>query len=743
MPLNDAATKTVAEQRVSSLPAFVADFDIRQQLRTLWRRRTVVLGGMLAVLVVAWVAISMMTPIYSAATRVMIDTRKTRFVDIKEVMSSMTPQITTVLSEVEVLRSRNLAERVANSLDLYADPEFNPSLRPKPEGIRGFFRKLTSLFSSPEPVDEEERIRRQRSAVVAAVMGKMSVSPVPQSMVINISFNSPSPVTAAKLANAIAEAYVFDQLEAKFEATRRASVWLNTRVEGMRQSLLESERAVSAYRAQSGLLDNRGGLQPSHQQLMELNSQIIQTQARRSELEAKVARIDAVMRADGGSSMDESTDSPLIQRLRESEATLLREISDMATRYGEMHPRMIKSKGELVELREKIKIESAKLGSGVRNELNVVRARESALHEQVRKIESTLASQNKAEVRLRELEREAQANRLLYENFLARFKETTEQEQIQQPDSRVISKAERPLVPSAPRSFLLMVSATLIGLVLGTTIALLLEKFDNTFRAQSELEENTRLPAIGLIPLIGKGKLKAGLTVTSYMLQRPASSYSEAFRSLWVTLSHGGLQGPPGVLAVTSALPGEGKSLTALSLARTVSNLGQRVVLVDCDLRRSSVARMLELNPSVTMDDVLEGRVSVIEALVKDDQSGLSVLPARSMDRPMLDLLNSQAMSNLVGELRRHFDLVVLDCPPVMPVSESQVLGRIAEATLFCVRWDSTPRDIVKAALRMLQDIQVNMAGTVLTQVNVDRHARYGYGDMGHYYGRYSAYYKD
>lgn len=741
--MDKSSTRTVAENRINALPAFVADFDLKQQIRMLWRRRVMIFAVTGVVLLGSWLVIGLMTPIYSASSRVMIDTRKTRYVDIKEVMSSMTPQLTTVLSEVEVLRSRDLAERVANTLNLYADPEFNPALRPKPEGIRAIPGMITGLFSAKKPVDEEERIRRERSAVVAAVLARMSASPVPQSMVINISFNSPNPATAAKLANSIAEAYVFDQLEAKFEATRRASVWLNQRVEGLRQSLQESERAVSAYRAESGLLDSRGGLQPSHQQLMELNSQIIQTQAKRSELEAKVARIDTMMRADGGGAIDDNTDSPLIQRLRESEATLLREISDMSTRYGEMHPKMIKSKAELVELREKIRVESSKLGGAVRNELGVVRAREAALREQVRKIEGTLATQGRAEVRLRELEREAQANRMMYENFLGRFKETTEQEQIQQPDARVISRAERPLSPSYPRTGLLMAAATLVGLVLGAMLAILMEKFDDTFRAQDELEEITRLPSIGMIPLIGKRKLKGGLTVPGYLVGRPASSFAEAFRSLWVTLSHGGLQGPPRVLAVTSALPGEGKSLTALSLARTVANLGGRVVLVDCDLRRSSVARMLDLQPAAHMDELLEGRASIDQAIVKDNATSLSIIAAHSMERPMLDLLNSQAMANLVAELRSRFDLVVLDSPPVMPVSETQVISRMADTTLFCVRWDSTQRDIVKSALRILKDIQVNLAGTVLTQVNVERHARYGYGDMGHYYGRYSAYYKD
>lgn len=744
---HDAMNETMGPTRApvgggGSRPRLSPDFDLRGQLQTLWRQRWLVIGVMAVVVALAWGVISQITPLYTATASVMIDTRKTRFIDIKEVMSGMLPQMATVMSEVEVIRSRDLAERVADNLNLYDNPLFNPVLRPKKTGvIVSLVDAVRSLLPTKQQPDlsEEEKKQRERAAVVSSVLAGLSVTPVQQSLVITIAFRSQDPAMSVRMANAVADHYLLDQLETKFEATRRASTWLNQRLEGLRQSVIESERAVANYRANSGLIENRGVL-PSQQQLSELNTQLIQVQAKRSEAEARVARLEALVRTDRGSAAaDELIDSSLIQRLRESEAQLLRDISDLSLRYGDMHPKMLKAQAELTELRAKIGIEIGKLGQGMRNELGVLRARESALRDQIRRQEGTLVEQNRAEVRLHELEREAQANRMLYENFLGRFKETSEQEQIQQADARIISRAERPIAPSYPRKALLLAGAALGGLILGTLLVFVLEKMDNTFRGREELEDKTGIPALGMIPFIRKNKGRA----VSYLLDRPASSFAEAFRSLWVSLSHGGSGGVPQVVAVTSSLPGEGKSLTALSLARTVALLGKSVVLVDCDLRRSSVARMLELSSSHCMDDLLAGRVDVDDALQTDPSSPVAIIPARSMERPPLDLLSSARMSDLLDTLRRRFDLIVLDCPPVMPVSEPQILGRLSDATLFCVRWDSTPRQVVQSALRLLTDVQVPLAGAVLTQVNVIRHAKYDYGDSGYYYGRYKSYYAD
>lgn len=712
---------------------------LRQQLRVLWRRRLLVLSVAGIAAASTWVLLKQITPIYSGNASVMIDSRKTRVLDLKEVITTSQPQLTTVLSEVEVIRSRNVAERVATALNLYEDPEFNPSLRPPATGLAAYIKEarewVSSLTSTPRPeLSAEEKEKAIRAGVVSALLGATSAAPVPQSMVINVSVRSQDPAKAALLTNTLTEQYVLDQLNSKFEATRSASTWLSARLEDLRASVAQAERAVSQYKASTGLIDSKGTL-PTQQQLAELNSQLIQTQGRRAELQARVARLETIIRGGGGG--DELIDSGLIQRLREQEATLLREISDMATRYGDKHPKMIKGTAELAELRTKINVEMSKVNQGVRNEYTVIRAREQALEDRIKQLEATIVGQNRSEVQLRELEREAQATRTLYENFLNRFKETSEQEQVQQPDARIISKAVTPGAPAFPRKGLILAGMTAIGLLIGTLLALLLERLENTFRSREDLESIIGLPAIGMIPFIEKKP------VANYMIDRPTSAFAEALRGLWIGLSQNDSGVAPQVLAITSSFPSEGKSLTALSLARTVSQLGKKVILIDCDLRRSAVAGLLNVRPAFSLEDVLTGRIGVDGAVITDSATPLTILPARNMDRAPLDLLNSLAMENLLAGLRQTYDLVVLDCPPVIPVAEAQVLGRLADRTVFCVLWDKTPREAVGSAVRQLRDVQVNLAGAILTQVHLKKQSRYGYGDIGHYYGRYKGYYAD
>ncbi|HEY0835745.1 MAG TPA: polysaccharide biosynthesis tyrosine autokinase [Azospirillum sp.] len=724
--------------------------DLRHMLRTLWRRRVLLAVCLLLGASAAWAYVSGITPVYTATTQVMLDTRRPRVIDLKDVLSQLQPQLVTVNSEVEVLRSRTVAERVATALNLYDDPEFNPSLRAKPEES-DLVRSVTALWNEvktaivgekPEPqVDEETRRQALRAGVVGGLLGRMSVAAVPQSLVIRISFNSTDPHKAARIANAFADAYVVEQLETKFEAVRRATTWLNSRLESLREAVVDSERQVVAYRTTTGLIESRGQL-GAQQKLGELNSQLVVAQSKRAETEARISRIETLLKTSRGSdALDEVLDSPLVQHLKEQEAQLAREASDLLSRYAERHPQMLKVRAELAQVRSRIASEVDRLVQGLRGELVVLRSRESGLAGQIREVESRVLEQNRAEVRLRELEREAQANRAIYEAFLSRFKETGEQEHIQQADVRIISQAEVPGAPSYPRTRLLISAAAMLGLVAGTVLVLVLEQLDNTFRNRDQLEEATGLPALGLIPAIQSATGRR--RVESYLSDNPASSFAEAFRITWFALKHSLPDDESKVVVVTSSVPEEGKSLTALSLARTAANLSLRVVLVDADLRRSSIAEMLNLQLDRGIADVLSGQATVDDVVVKDPRSNVDVLSGRPIKPRQLDLVASNSFAGLVADLRERYDLVVIDSPPTLPVADVQMLVQLADRTVFCVRWDKTPRESVVSALRMLMDVNANIAGTLLTRVNVRKHARYGYGDLGHYYGRYRSYYAE
>jgi exopolysaccharide transport family protein len=731
--------------------------DLAQTLRTLWRRRILIIACIVLVTGAAWAYSTRLPRVYTATTTVMLNTRQPRVIDFKEVLGQSAPVFITVTSEVEVIRSRTVAERVVDDLKLLEDPDMNPALRPPQQGS-DLFRSISALFGElksaisgqPEekPVDEAERQRNIRSAVVGSVLGGMDVSVVPQSLVIRISYKSTDPVKAARIANAIADAYLVEQLETKFEAVRRATTWLNGRLEALRQAVEASERQVVAYRSQVGLVEDRG--KPVEmQKLTDMNTQLVQIKAKRTELEAKLGRIEALSKGAGGigNLADEFVDSPLIQHLKQFEAQLSREESDLASRYAERHPLMLKVKAELAETRSKLRAETDRQIQALRGELAVMRERDNALSSQIRETEKSTIRQGSDEIRLRELEREAQANRAIYEAFLSRFKETGEQEQIQQADVRIISAAEVPKGPSSPRVMLLVGAAAMISLLGAVVLVMLLEQLDNTFRSREQLEDGTGLPSLGLIPAIRS--LKGRRSVEAYMSENPSSSFAEAFRIVWFGLKHGLPDIQPGArpnsVLITSSVPEEGKSLTALSLARTAANLSLRTLLVDTDLRRASIAQTLGLKPEYGVVDVLAGRTTLEQSIIKDPRSKLDMLIGQPIkaDQYQFDLLSAENINSLMESLRGKYDLVVLDGPPTLPVADVQLLAQFADRVVFCVRWDKTPKENVQSALRMLHDVNARIGGLLLTRVNLRRHARYGYGDLGHYYGSYHGYYTD
>lgn len=725
-----------------------SEIDLRDLLKTLWRRKMVVVSTVVLITVITALTVLQLTPRYTASAQIMLETRQSKVVDIESVLSGISPEMATVLSEVEVIGSTSLIRRVVEKLHLVQDPEFNGTLKEAP--WYADYLKLETYFPrdllvtmglkalDAELSDEELREKAQVD-VVYGVKKNLGVTPVRRSLVITVSFVSENPRKAALIANTISDNYIIDQLEAKFEATRRATAWLNDRLQSLREKVQQTEAAVETYRDRMvGQIGQSTNL--TVQQVSELNSQLILARAARAEAGARLDQIERLLNANENlNSAAEVLNSPLIHRLRDQEAQVLRKVSELESRYGERHPRMIKAKAELRDLRLSIEREVKKIAQSLRNEVQVARVRERTLDQNLAQLEEKRGRQGRAEIRLRELEREAQANRLLYENFLSRFKETTEQENLQQADARIISKAEIPTKPTYPKKTLTVALAMVGSLFLGVVLVFVLEKLDNSFRSAEQVEKITGVPAIGMIPLatgmLGRKKL------TRLLIDKPTSALSEAVRSLRTSLLLSNVDNPPRVIGVTSTVPEEGKSTLAIWLTQTAARSGQKALLIDCDLRRPRIHKNFDMDNRLSLIELLAEGCSAQDVIQKDEASGAYVLPAKDSPANALDLLSSKNMARLIQSLRPHFDLIVLDTPPLLAVSDSKVTGILTDKVIYAVKWDSTPRELIRTGLRAAADAKLDLAGIVLTQVNVKKHVRYGYGDHGYYYGKYKNYY--
>ncbi len=702
---------------MSSEPA-ADDVGIGEIFSALRRRIWVLLGILVPVLAITAGILYLLTPRYTAELLIMIEAGdEQRFVSVDSVVAGLSGDEQSVQSEAHVLRSRALADRVVQSLGLDTDPEFSRDLDPALTGGARY------------------------SAILDRYLDRLEVAPLENSRVIAVRFSSRNAEKAARIANAVADEYLQSRLETKFELTRQANTWLSQRIAELRQKTAEAEAAVEKARAEYGLLEGNGVTLTS-QELAELNTQLVMARTERAEAEARLGQVQRQARGRGGAEATlEVLQSPLIQRLREQEAEVQRRVAELSSELGPKHPRMIQLRAEAEDLRARIEREVAKIVTGLRNRVNVARAREQALAQSLEELKARKQLDNQGEIQLRQLEREAAANRTLLDTLLTRQKETMSQEDLnfQQPDATVFSPAAVPAEPAWPRKGIVLGLAAVGALMLGLLLVLLLELLDAGFRSGEQFEQYTGVPSLGFIPLVRKPREYR--TLPGYLAGRPASALGESMRTLNWSLRLAFPDRPPRSVLFASALPNEGKTTIASCMATAEVNAGHRVVLIDADIRQAGCHELAGIEREPGLTNLLAGDASIDEVLVEAEWSELKVIPAGRPSPQAPNLLGSQRMRRLLEELGQRFDLVVIDSPPVMAAADARILCSMADATVMVVRWGKTRRSTVRLAVRQLQAAGGKLAGGLLSMVDVKRNAQYGYGDSGAYSGELGKYY--
>lgn len=707
---------------------FFRNMDLRDATRLLRRRLQLIVGVMIACALLSLLTSLLLAPRYRAEAVVLLDPRQTH-VMAGEVVSGLPSDNTAVRSEIDIIQSDAVVNRVVDKMNLAEDPELHP---------KRWWSVLNPFKLFAPPVSPEDQAARNRAMVEELVEKRLKVDNDGRSYSIKISYQSTDPKKAALIANAFADEYLVDQLEAKYEATARASKWLDSRLSTLKEQVETAEKAVEAFRQKSKLIEV-DGTTVSARQLSDTNTQLTEARGVTAQAEARLRSAQNMLKSKGGT--DSAADvlaSPLIQRLREQEAEVRRQETEMATKYGDLHPKMINMRAQYRDLQAKIEEEVRKIIQALANEVDIARARQGQIEKALREQEERAGVEMRDSVTLRQLQREADANRMLYEGFLNRFKQTSAQEQMQAPDSRIIARASPPASPSFPIKWLFMVIGLVVGGVLGVMLAYLVEYFDRGFRSAAQVEEATGIPVVGLIPTLG------GVTdqlPEKYVVEKPLSSYSEALRTVRTAIHFSNVDQPPKIVMVTSAVPGEGKTTFCLSLARSLAAAGNKILLIDADMRRPRIAAAAELaDAKGGLAALLSGEQNFAAVLCHDPiVPGFDILPSVGKVPNAQDLLGSQQMHKMLQDAAQHYDLVIVDTPPIMAVSDAAMAARSVDSIIFLVRWATTPRDTAVQALKQLHSFGIKMAGVVLTQVNLVEHAKYGGGYYHHNYNDYYA----
>ena len=729
MASTEAQVQRFERPVVRNMPARAARQDpgLTEIVAVVGRRWKLLLSIIGASMLLAFVFLTFATPEYSAETLIMIEPKNTSIVSIEEVVSGLSGDEETVQSEVFVLASRALAGRVIRRLELYYDPEFNP------EG--------TLIEGTPIDPNAAADSSRNLSAVIDRFLDRLTVLPKDNSRVISARFSSASAEKAATILNVLSDEYILSRLEGKFSSAERANEWLGMRIAELRDNVQKIETDVEAARERLGLLGS-DGVPLVSRELVELNTQLVVARSERAEAEARLAQIeDLSPGTENNESLNEVLDSALIQRLREQESEVERRVAELSSEYGELHPRMIKLKAEAEDLNARIEDEIARIVSGLKNRVDVVKARERSLEQSLDEMKRQVAVVNQNEIELRALEREAEASRNLLVAMLARQKETVTQNDsnYQQADVRVISPADIPAKPSFPQTGLILGLALVASTILGMVVILVIELLDSGFRNGEEIEEAIGVPSIGFVPLVQADDSIPSLP--QYVFDKPNTAFAESIRTLNWSIGLAFPAPSPKSVLITSSIPGEGKTTIATCLATSQAMAGRKTILIDADTRRPNCHTLLKKFRVPGLVDVLTGKVPLKNALFECADTGLFLLPAGVPSNNSANLLDSAAMRELFNELTEQFEFIVVDSPPTLATTDARILCQLTDATVAVVQWAHTRRAVLRNTIDQLVGARARLAGVLLTMVDAKRHAKYSYGDSGAYTGDLEKYY--
>ncbi|RCX32276.1 exopolysaccharide transport family protein [Thioalbus denitrificans] len=710
--------------------------DLLAYWRTIYAHKWGILGLAFVVgLVTALVAFSL-EPVYQAKTSLLIEPKAAKFLSIEDLYG---PEGVGRAGEYyqtqkEIIQSRTLAEDVVNRLQLWTHPEFDPT-REAPSRARLNLKLadwLPWLAKDEEPPTEEA----VRKATVDAFMSRLGVEPVRNSQIIDVTFEANDPKLSAEVANTVANAYIEAGLEARLSMVQKATSWLTDRLDGLRTKVEESEKALQAYREQQGLVDMAGDSDLASAQLQSISERLVSARAKVGELESMYAQARN-LQSQGATSLS-SLQSPLVVQMKTAEAEAERKIAELSQRYGPKHPKMIAAQSDLQAARQKLRGELGNVVAGVNKELAAARATAAQLQREYDQLKGQVQDVNRKGFRLQALEREVAANRQLYDTFLTRFKETNVAGDMDSTNARVVDPAVVPTVPVKPRKALMVSIAIVLALFAGIGLAFLLEHLDNTLKSGEELEDRLGLPMLGSLPLL---RLKKGeqLKPERVFADDSKSTFAEAIRTIRTGVVLSGLDNPHKIVVVTSTIPGEGKTTVSMNLALALGQL-EKVLLIDADMRRASIAQQLGFAKDTPgLSNLVAGTAKASECIHPVEGTSVHVLPAGIIPPNPLELLSSHRFRELLDKLSEAYDRIVIDTAPTQAVSDALVLSTQASAVVYVVKADSTPYPLAQTGVKRLRHVNAPLVGAVLNQVDIKKAGRYGkYGRYG--YDRYYHY---
>ncbi len=662
---------------------------------------------------------------YEATATIQIDPRKKTIVSLDAVLPDIAGDTPTIESQVEILKSRFIALKVIDALGLRNDPEFGG--QPERKASAG----VTAHTHKPTPESASDMVlgpkagsigsdAPEKDVVATRFHERLKAQRVRNSLVVEVTFKSRDPVKAARIANTIAEVYVRDQIDMKVKATGLAAELLEPRLDGLRSKLAEAEQKVARFKAENGIFDAEGQLL-SEKQLARLMEQTVVARNSTTEARARLDELSALMKNGTAANIAEVMSSETIRMLKDQHAKATKKEAELLTKYGPRHPEMAKVRAEVVDVESQIAREMRQIFATVKSQHDVAVDRERMLEVSLNQLKEQQSISKEVAVKLRDLEREAETSRRIFETFLGRYKQTVETQDLHLPDARIVERADVPFGPMAPKRKQIALIGLVLGLGLGTGLALLLELMRTGVSRAEEVQTLLGVPLLATLPMLKRQSDGLGdpLLAARLVLARPNGSFARAVFKMCDQLERQRHDASPRVIIVMSSLPNEGTTITGANLALALVARGARTLLIDADFRRSKLTHQLRLEDEPGLADAVGKGLDFESVILKDTSTGLAVIAAGNLGAFPLspqDVLDAPGFAQRLARLKMYFDTIIIDCPPVLPVTDARILAGYADQIVLVATAGRTPKDVLRRTMKLLGANAARMSGIVLNK---------------------------
>jgi polysaccharide biosynthesis transport protein len=688
------------------------EIHLRDYLKIVYKRRYTVYTFFAIVFAIVLIGTLSSTPIYQASTKVLIE--KVEPTNLSVAYPYYMPYDPEFYeTQYQLIKSTSVAQKVVTMLSLDKTYE-------------SYFRNAKQLFPSDDS--------KAKMTVLADIISSgITVSPVKNSKIVNLSFLSTNPEFAALVANSVAKAYIEEILDMRMSSSRYSIEWMSKKAEEEKVKLEQSEQALQEYMRANDIITLQNKIAITPEKLTEFNTQLIKAETKRKELEALYSKVSNINLKDAETIPAVASD-PTIQLLRNQILKAEQNTEEFSKKFGRKHPVMIKAEEELRGLQQKKDQEIKRVIASIRNEYELARSSEITLHKALSSSKAEALTLNEKFIQYGVLTREVETNRQLYDALIKKLKEQSVTEQVQTVNVWVVEKAEKPVSPVKPRKSINILLGIIVGLFGGIGLAFFFEYLDNTIKSAEDVETRLGLPVLGTIPLLESKDENIEETI----LKEPQSVYSESYKTVRTAVLLSSASHPPRNILITSMAPEEGKTVTSVNLAATIARSGYSVLLIDSDLRKPRIHKVFGLNNLSGLSTYLAGATPDITAVFKNPMINLTVIPSGPTPPNPSELLGSNRMNELLKILNEKFDLIIWDSPPLMTVTDSLILSRILDGTIIVTRAGKTTYDIVRRGLKLLQGnreslIDARVLGLIINAFNVKN------ADQ-HYYQYYNYY---